>query len=64
MDPYGRIVVQSDLGETRVIDVSLPAVLRGATPYARWGDAGILAILLVLAVYTVAVKAPKIVNKA
>ncbi len=62
-DSYGRIVVQSDLGETRVIDVSLPAVLKEATPYARWGDVGILAVLIVLAVYTVAIKAPRIASK-
>ena len=62
-DAYGRIVVQSDLGETRVIDTSLPVALKSATPYARWGDAGILVILMVLAAYTASVKAPRISNK-
>tara|TARA_B100000029_G_scaffold308585_1_gene301265 strand:+ start:8586 stop:10157 length:1572 start_codon:yes stop_codon:yes gene_type:complete len=62
-DSYGRIIVRSDLGEVRVIDVSLPAALTELTPYARWGDAGILAVLMVVAVYTAALKAPRIARK-
>ena len=59
-DAYGRVVVQSALGETRVIDAALPIALDSLTPYARWGDAGFLVILLALAIYMLAMKAPRI----
>ena len=59
-DAYGRVVVQSVLGETRIIDAALPVSLNALTPYARWGDAGFLVILLGLAIYTLAIKAPRI----
>ena len=59
-DAYGRVVVQSALGETRIIDAALPVSLDALTPYARWGDAGFLIILLTLAIYTLAIKAPRI----
>jgi apolipoprotein N-acyltransferase len=59
-DAYGRVVVQSALGETRIIDAALPVSLDALTPYARWGDAGFLIILLTLAIYTLAFKAPRI----
>lgn len=59
-DAYGRIVVQTALGETRIIDAALPVSLDALTPYARWGDAGFLVILLVLAIYTLAIKAPRV----
>jgi len=59
-DAYGRVVVQSALGETRIIDAALPVSLDALTPYARWGDAGFLIILLTLAIYTLAIKAPGI----
>ena len=59
-DAYGRVVVQSALGETTVIDAGLPVSLDQLTPYARWGDAGLLLILLALAIYTLAIKAPRL----
>lgn len=59
-DAYGRVVVQSALGETRIIDAALPVSLDALTPYARWGDAGFLIILLTLAIYTLSIKAPRI----
>ena len=59
-DAYGRIVVQSTLGETTIIDAALPVSLDALTPYARWGDGGLLMILLVVAIYTLAINASRI----
>jgi apolipoprotein N-acyltransferase len=47
VDPYGRVLARTELGETTVLDVELPQPLRGLTPYARWGDAA-MAVLLAL----------------
>jgi apolipoprotein N-acyltransferase len=47
IDPYGRVLVQTPLGEPSVVDVALPQHLPGLTPYARWGDAA-LAVLLAI----------------
>lgn len=44
IDPYGRVIVQTELGESAVESVALPRPLQELTPYARWGDniAGLL----------------------
>lgn len=44
IDPYGRVQVQTELGESAVVSVALPRPLQELTPYARWGDkiAGLL----------------------
>jgi apolipoprotein N-acyltransferase len=47
VDPYGRVLVQTPLGEPNVVDVALPQPLPALTPYARWGDAA-LAVLLAI----------------
>lgn len=45
IDPYGRVLVQTRLGEAAAEAVALPRALQELTPYARWGDA-IAGILL------------------
>ncbi len=47
-DPYGRALGTVPLGEAGFVDVPLAAALR-PTPYARWGDSPVLAVLIVLA---------------
>lgn len=47
IDPYGRVLAQTRLGETTVLDVNLPQPLSELTPYARWGDA-VMAVLLAI----------------
>lgn len=49
IDPYGRVLAQTVLGETAVLDVDLPRPLQGLTPYARWGDAAMAVLLAVVA---------------
>jgi apolipoprotein N-acyltransferase len=49
VDPYGRVLARTRLGETTVLDVELPLPLPELTPYARWGDAA-TAILMAVAV--------------
>lgn len=47
IDRFGRIEAQLGMEKTGVIDHNLPAA--GApTPYARWGDAAFLAVLMML----------------
>lgn len=45
IDPYGRIVASLDLGRAGVVDSSLPQALP-PTPFARYGNALILATVL------------------
>ena len=54
-DAHGRIVLKTALGETAVIDAPLPIPLDRPTLYARWGDSGLLAILLAVLIHAVAV---------
>ncbi|MSO65006.1 MAG: apolipoprotein N-acyltransferase [Alphaproteobacteria bacterium] len=44
VDPLGRVLARTDLGEDRVLDVALPRPL-APTPYARWGDATLILVL-------------------
>ncbi|HET6222288.1 MAG TPA: nitrilase-related carbon-nitrogen hydrolase, partial [Dongiaceae bacterium] len=55
-DAYGRVLAQTALGETRVLDVALPRALTGLTPYARFGDAATAALLLVAALLALALR--------
>jgi apolipoprotein N-acyltransferase len=48
IDPYGRIKASLDLGMRGVIDSELPAALP-ATPFARYGNAILLALFLLCA---------------
>jgi apolipoprotein N-acyltransferase len=38
IDAYGRVLSQTALGETEVLDADLPRPLADLTPYARFGD--------------------------
>lgn len=49
IDPYGRVLDQTSLGETAVKAVSLPRPLQDRTLYARWGDAASGLVLAVVA---------------
>jgi apolipoprotein N-acyltransferase len=48
VDAYGRISAQLGLGETGVLDASLPPPVM-ATPYSRLGDLALLSLALLLA---------------
>jgi apolipoprotein N-acyltransferase len=54
VDPYGRVLAQTQLGETAVLDADLPRPLAKRTPYALLGDAA-AAVLLALAALAVPV---------
>jgi apolipoprotein N-acyltransferase len=47
VDAYGRTTAVLALGETGIVDADLPAAI-SATPYARWGDGGLIGLALVL----------------
>lgn len=49
IDPVGRVLAASSLGEMTVLDQPLPRQLMSATLYARWGDFALLVVLIVLA---------------
>lgn len=49
IDPYGRVVAQTRLGEATALDVELPKPLPQLTPYARWGDAVAAGLLVIVA---------------
>jgi apolipoprotein N-acyltransferase len=49
VDPYGRVLAQTRLGEATALDVELPQPLQGLTPYARWGDAATAVLLVIVA---------------
>jgi apolipoprotein N-acyltransferase len=56
VDAYGRPIAELGLGETGVLDATLPAAL-APTPYARWGDLVPLGLaLLLLAMARVALR--------
>lgn len=49
VDAYGRVLASIDMNRTGIIDHAIPAA-RSATPYSRWGDAMLLALLVLGAV--------------
>jgi len=49
VDPYGRVLAQTQLGAVAVLDVDLPRPLADLTPYARFGDAGAALLMAVAA---------------
>ena len=51
IDAYGRVLASLDMERQGVVDHVLPPS-RGATPYAKWGDWTVLALLLLLGVCT------------
>ena len=53
VDPYGRVVARLGLEEAGFLDAPLPAAL-APTPYARWGDAPLAGLALLLAALLVA----------
>jgi len=57
-DAYGRTIARLGLGETGVLDTPLPAALPGATVYARIGDLGFLALLLLCLVAALGLRKP------
>lgn len=48
IDAYGRVLAALDMQQEGIIDHRLPAA-RAATPYSRWGDWTLLALLMVAA---------------
>jgi len=56
VDPYGRVLAQTRLGETAVLDVDLPQPLQDLTPYARWGDAATAVLLAIVSLLALAVR--------
>jgi apolipoprotein N-acyltransferase len=54
IDPYGRVLAQTRLGETTVLDVDLPQSLPELTPYARWGDAAMAVLLAIVSLVALA----------
>jgi apolipoprotein N-acyltransferase len=48
IDSYGRVISRLGLGQKGILDTPLPRELPISTPYARFGDVGVL-LLLVLA---------------
>ena len=55
VDPYGRVLEQTQLGEEKVLDVELPKPLQELTLYARWGDAATAVLLAIAAFVALAV---------
>ena len=55
VDPYGRVLEQTQLGEEKVLDVELPKPLQELTLYARWGDATTAVLLAIAAFVALAV---------
>ena len=49
IDAKGRVLATLGMGREGVLDVPLPAAL-APTPYARFGDAPILALILTLSI--------------
>ena len=56
IDPYGRVLVQTPLGEPSVVDVALPQHLPALTPYARWGDAALAALLAIFSLAAIGLR--------
>jgi apolipoprotein N-acyltransferase len=54
VDPYGRVLAQTRLGETTALDAELPQPLQELTPYARWGDAATAVLLAIVALIALA----------
>lgn len=50
VDAYGRVIVRLGLGEQGVVDGLLPSPLAGPTPYARWGNLLVFALIAVFAI--------------
>jgi apolipoprotein N-acyltransferase len=49
IDAYGRVLASLDMEKQGVLDHAIPAE-RVATPYARWGDTTLLALLMCLVI--------------
>ena len=56
VDPYGRVLAQTQLGAVAVLDVDLPRPLADLTPYARFGDAGAALLMAVAALVGLALR--------
>ncbi|MEX2642646.1 MAG: apolipoprotein N-acyltransferase [Acetobacterales bacterium] len=56
VDAYGRTVARLGIGRTGVLDESLPAALEQLTPFARWGNAVTLVMLLLGTAITMIVR--------
>ena len=64
VDAHGRIVRKTALGETAVVDAPLPMPLDRSTLYARWGDSGLLAMLLAALIHAVAAGVRSLARRA
>ena len=49
IDSYGRVLASLDMQQEGIIDHSLPAA-RDITPYGRWGDWVLLALLVIASI--------------
>jgi apolipoprotein N-acyltransferase len=47
IDAKGRVLATIPLGKAHFLDAALPPAL-AATPYARWGDGPVLALVIAL----------------
>ena len=55
IDPYGRVLASLDMQQEGILDHALPPA-RGTTPYGRWGDGMLLAMVAFLVVCLLAVR--------
>jgi apolipoprotein N-acyltransferase len=62
VDGYGRVVAQLGLGETGVLDASLPPPL-GATVYSRLGDLALLGLAAILGMLALLLTGQKAVTR-
>jgi apolipoprotein N-acyltransferase len=58
IDAYGQVVASLGMQQQGIIDHRLPAA-RAPTPYSRWGDGTLLAMVVLLGVALVAKRSPR-----
>ena len=58
IDAYGQVLASLGMRQEGIIDQRLPPA-RPATPYSRWGDGTLLALVVLLGVALVARRSPR-----